>query len=1826
MKKSTKLLSIFLSILMVMSSVSVLAFAAKPEYKTVEALDKAGAYSQYGEVTRIPTDTRVSILFDMLDEILANAKGLPNISLLGININLSSLDNIMESLESLATALRPRGNLHWAMDLGILGDINKLDFDRWDYWKNPQKENMSRDTIPAQSRILYEILYFLEVNTKNNGLPTILQNFSLGLIGNFLPGNIKPMITNLPATIKGLVFPLFERWDDDAATMKLLNTNTNGLQAVVQKYIDGMITKNVSITNVNMDMSGKLSHTTLPVYTDANRPKNITDAKATRHYFVSEGEGANMKLTRYHWEFDDVNVQTGTYVVENTPSDIYHATKEGDHYRFTRYKNGTVQPDNELANLVWYENNTPALHTMHNENKETGIPTLKPDNTAVFNLDKNSILDIFYSFIPYLFDDMAVIVGNGSLKMEMARFFGAKFELLGDQGSAAVQEEAATHVGYVGDFFTKPQQAYIWDFSDYAVIDGTHYWRFKNDYYKADIGNTNEYFKLFNWDFVIEKELLFGDTAKGYINVFPKDVGEKGNLLLHINDLIWNVAKCVLNPDYVNPLASNPAYPQHANYPKLADIWQAGPNSNLLTNIQHLGQAVLAASPAAIFGSNYDLDDRYFSMIMNPGETEKDHQEILVGVACTLIKMLMPQMILPSGETFKQGGANHGTMLGAIFAAVTREVATQFVSTNYDALIYENYANRTFKKADNAYWLDVCATIGTDIGISYLRNLVDLGEEKPAWSGMYADKTYASEADLTVPGSDVKVWEARIDYLLDWGLGAETSCWKFQNIFPLQGQTIDLATVQDPWVKFGALFKTYLGPLVGLLNINMTDTNGTPWLEQFLKNDVVLAALSGDLTKIIDVLDLSKNKAFTDNNVWRQIYLFAKDVLNGLFKGVLGADLVPSTVKGSTPDTFLTQANIIEVVKALLGNLYTNVLHGTTRSSTDKRGPIANKTVPVVNEASVLPGVEKSVIATVLPILGRFIGWKTTAQELKEPTISVSNSANRNYFYTGEGATNSLKIQNNAVGMLEKHRDAKADAAYTMVVESVTSSVGKFTLASNTTIAPGASVPVTYDAQGANNQVVKIDVNYHFVFKDGTDLPSCTTTIYSYVTSVASDLNVGIEDSQNGDTQTGGYTWHITDPTYGNPMDAATFINGVSYKAGNTNSKKGQETGGTITYNNKGDRKYVTANDKGDFKYTGVGVGAIGTYYPLKAVVGAPFASLKSTDKIVLGGVQGQITYKKKTMPVNLNFGTLYLYDTADLEEAFNNLYSLQKSQFPGIAQQDWDALQTALLKAAALLKKPMTKATFDTDFAEANVQKLLTELTTAATKALQSFQMPVDTLTEALAKAEPGVNYDSTNLTMAPGREIDYQDYDLYEYFQYQDVREPLKRRINEYKKPADLTNYISSNPNLNPAIVAAAVKANPIVAYSLTQHTAKEVAERQAAQAYFLANQPKYTLLQNDDAAARLGYYQAICKLHPNKIVRNFLQEEVTLAATYVGEKAQYSARSYAAYEAALAKANAVLAKGAAALRSEAFDAKYELMKAINELVKLEYTRDGKVEKLSCDEAGFYTNLQDAKAEAEAIFANVESFSLTAAAKAELIEMYKKDKQRIADNPNLVVETPTDEVLKNMALGLLLASLGYEVEANGQKVELYPNSANAFLAKDRVYSANEGRKIDGKVEALKTAIARFESAVKLVPVQPGSSDINVNAIQKIVDGLNINNLNATAIQNLLKVEGAQGAIVKVTENAEGTCGTGATVTVENAGKALITYKVVVYGDVNGDAVIDAFDAADANAALKGNAKFEGVFALAADADHQNGFKLEDYSAIVADAAGDTPITQTVA
>lgn len=128
MKKSTKLLSVILAVVMIFSTMSVMAFAAKTKYQTSDNLTALNAYSPDGAVTRLSTDERMSVVFDFLDVTLAaaniNMGDVINKAGLHLVIDLRSVNALCGTIDSAQALLNNGlvGGVKWM--LGIVKDAN----------------------------------------------------------------------------------------------------------------------------------------------------------------------------------------------------------------------------------------------------------------------------------------------------------------------------------------------------------------------------------------------------------------------------------------------------------------------------------------------------------------------------------------------------------------------------------------------------------------------------------------------------------------------------------------------------------------------------------------------------------------------------------------------------------------------------------------------------------------------------------------------------------------------------------------------------------------------------------------------------------------------------------------------------------------------------------------------------------------------------------------------------------------------------------------------------------------------------------------------------------------------------------------------------------------------------------------------------------------------------------------------------------------------------------------------------------------------------------------------------------------------------------------------------------------------------------------------------------------------------------------------------------------------------------------------------------------------------------------------------------------------
>ncbi|MBR5190939.1 MAG: hypothetical protein IKW34_02775, partial [Clostridia bacterium] len=1512
MKKMKKLLSVLLAVIIALSCMSVMASAAKAEYQDVAELEKIGAYSPDGTVTRLESEERVSIFLDFLDNVLRGLNlNLGDISLLSlatIKLNFTSVDNLLASLDSFA-------GLSGVLNLvgGLLGDLKELELGSW-------STGMTRAGT-KQETIVFEIFELLASNTSliNNILTTGIQ---LGLVASFMTSldlsGVNKIVTSLPSFAKGLIIPLFERWDHTTAEMQALEDAISGKKTIAETLawvVEDMLTRDQSLTTVKADSNGNLtSNHKLPT-------------SGTRQTYAVSGDKKTITVSHYYSQrevdknkADDITAVgykvMGSYILEKETdaADAPYVYRELD-----KEGNYVLDAAGQKLSLKYYEPDSAFLQNFADSGKS-------------FDVTAESGANLLYKMIPYVFDELAIVPANGSLKKLLAQFFGTVFTEVGLVGDDAVAALAAANGNNA--FFTQAKGEYIsdWGWSDYAVINGVHYYRFEDQIFEGDSSKANEYMNIINWNYEITSELLtdyipasYGATSKaGYTKI------------LHgINDFLIDVATEVANLDVLN-----------VSFTK-------GDNTNLATNLQKAAKAVLSYHPEHIFGSGYADPDHYYNLIISDNK-----DEVLVGVAALAVDGLAKQMILPGAQSLKA----QGVKVGAIGAAMLRELATQLLPHyNYDALIYSDYNTKTFlANKTNSYWLDVIVTIGVDIGMKYLHNLADMNEDTDAWKALgYGSESMTTPVTYTAASFNQTGWEAKVDYIVDWALtvtkdGSQLT-WNMANLVGSYvtgaGCTIDLATAQDPWAKIDAVFDgvLFFDQFSSETNLE-TGLRGT--IEDFL--NLNFGAILGTPTDPA-IIDVPSSSRLVSTNLLEGLSLEIRDLINGLFKQVGGGSY------------YFIPTNITSI-DGLLGNIST----------------IATNLVGALDDA-----FNNGLLVTVLPILNIFLGWVTDPQKYATPTITLSSGANYVYDDGSDGnATVGITVTNNASGMLLKHRaNIKSDGTYSSVVDkpyvltvkSITCDVAgttfdKSTAALNpyeyTTFT--ATVPYT-----SGNVVAKFTITYAFTQgKDGVAVGG-DNTVQSYVliSNVPTPYEEGRESGDDNKAYSMINTYNKYVPTqdlytavttqtatilayvdtlgaiFNTDCDTQRFAHWVQERAMASNASQYFEnlyatgiTGGVIY---ETDMPQAIKDGGWLFKWGGkedeINKSTTGTLYKAKSGVTADtefaygiydMGTVNVGYKAMTANSKCEGGYKDKESDGKM-FSYKFIYYTKFGAEGVMSDYvgkGLKAADFSAAAQDEFTAYEAALKNVVMYAQYPVT-----------------TDFTTTIQLQIEDAIKALDDAYEALMAAEDGANASAEGADIAEVEaliatddgdgevEINFQDYDLFEYWGYEKYRTTLRNIVAAAKAPEVLDQYyilgsgISYDELVNDVIAGeenATIKA--AITASMTERDADEVAASQKAHDEFVA--PVVEELYLDDQMARYSYYKQF--ILPIKADLSFLNKEIAYAgANYPASvEADYTADSWANY---IEKYNAAKAITASDIPSDVFEAKYNLMVAMKNLL---------------------------------------------------------------------------------------------------------------------------------------------------------------------------------------------------------------------------------------------------------------------------------------------------
>lgn len=1720
MKKSTKLLSVILAVVMIFSTMSVMAFAAKTEYQTSDNLTALDAYSPDGAVTRLSTEERMSVVFDFLDVTLAaaniNMGDVINTAGLRLVIDLRSVNALCGTIDS-AQALLNNGLVKLVK--GLLGIVKDANLKNW-------KSGMTREKN-AQLDIVNGIATLLNDNA---GLVKKVINdgkLDVGIIGNFVDiSGVNKYLSDLPGMLKGLVYPMFARVDDDMTLINTYSTTTANPDTLVKKVLINAMSKPQSYTSYKEDASGNCisNHIALP-----------TSAKAgLRDYYVKDSDSKGAYIEVFEYDTDKK-----MYVAQE---EKYYKTEETD-----MEGKGTgvyVYANAAGENVKYYVKDSYFLPSLATSGKVSEI----------FNLDSNTFVSALYQIAPYVFKDLAPVVLNGSVKMLLAQWFGAeKTELFGGKASEATAVLAKLPSD-VKAFYSKAAGTYNWEWSDFTIgSDGNGYYRLVSKdgltetWLKFDMSTANSFAKLINWNYTISGDFVdeFMPTAANNGSVTASAAGYT-TVLAALNDFVGKA---------IDTMLSDTA--------KAAINWTKGDNTKLIPNLRKALQYVAAYNPEYLFGTGYEtVYAGYYDTVVDKSAS---NQDVVTALGAIGVKALMPQIILPSAAELK------GQNVTALLACVIRELATQFVPTyNYDALIYADYNSKTLVKGkDSGYWLDVIFTMGTDIGMKYLSKLADLGSDKAGGYQFEASKTYKL-ADFE---KNTRAWEKTIDWIIDWALTSDNEwCWKFQKLINTGDLDLDLATAQDPWVKLDKIIRDVL-PVEKI--INETATDGKTFLETVLREDIIDSLLNLDVSKLLGtnsvtgIFNIPANSTLRTEALYPAVFRIVRELLNKVLGKVCGNTALIADSYNSL-DAILQKGAIADLAEKLIVGIAYAV----------KTGGLLDVALPFVNF---------------------FLGWTTNAQSYAEPKLTIDKGT-LNYVQLTNGQMNTtLKVTNASAGMLLKHGDTY-DHPYMLTLKSVTvNGTEMLTAADKKPLSPYESKDVTLNAAVHTDSLVKVTAVYSFTFKDGTAYDGdITSTTFEYATNDTADTVGSAWDSGEKKAtylavdyvKMKGAT--TTDCLVTNPSALASAISNIAVTWTNTRDTDCKFTKGSISgfdanyfessgqaeaLVNKTFLKYV----KDDDSYTG----NIVTVNPLRLKSDVDAATVPSGATYDLGNqavtVSGSHRNKTRTLDMSAPLGTLYYYNGTNVKNAVDSEFKANRdsSKYPAEA---WKTYWTALTAAAKLAYGPFKKA---------NIGNYSDDNLTAAVTALETAAKALDTASTTPASGSATVTPAPIEDALKAAGDINYQNFDLYAYWAYEKAMKAGNAIIDAYKGPVAPEKYIDGSSLSEAEITAIANKANAtyksaIVASMKAPSTEAQNAYMDAVKAY---KAPSYSELEVLNSAKNIAWYASFLKSAAVKTEKQFLAKEIAAAKAQGYKEADYTAGSYARYTKALAAAEALNAN-AEALQSEVFDVKYELEIAQRALMP---------KSASALEAGAYTELEAVIAQAKSIFTDNSAYTFDA--------------------------SKADGLSKTEAYAKLVSVLGYEyTDEKGNTANLYSGSAENYAANDRFYSNVVAAQIDAVVTNLKNAMAPFVCKYVAVPTTAGSSEgVSVTENTSLITGVTPGSL-ATADDVLARVtaKDSSATTLNVAANAAGLYGTGATATLslKSSGAPVAIYTVVIYGDVNGDGVVDGFDASYMDLAINNRATLTGAYKTAGGLATGK-VDLANYGLVVDAAYGGTAIAQ---
>lgn len=574
------------------------------------------------------------------------------------------------------------------------------------------------------------------------------------------------------------------------------------------------------------------------------------------------------------------------------------------------------------------------------------------------------------------------------------------------------------------------------------------------------------------------------------------------------------------------------------------------------------------------------------------------------------------------------------------------------------------------------------------------------------------------------------------------------------------------------------------------------------------------------------------------------------------------------------------------------------------------------------------------------------------------------------------------------------------------------------------------------------------------------------------------------------------------------------------------------------------------------------------------------------------------------------------LYNGYGIDEvlgaALNAAYTRDMFKDGTQATQAWNAYQTALNNAVDVRYGKWVGETFAEDHTQDGVStfKIASEALSEAIEKLLTFMKEDDeAVVTVVAPSDPSSELHHVYLALEELAAKSYRhiNFALYRWAKYSDLRNDLMGLIEAATPPSTVVNDHLVGVDLDNAGIAGVIaaiddaKISDLVGKLVVPATEEEKAAAQEAFDNFVM--PEYDLqsVNNDLKTMLTNEDRLIAKYSDSELanLHHYLKDSI---AKYGKEVASnYTEASFAAYTAALEHAKEVEAN-AKAQPSELHAARYDFQVAYKALIKTEDAVD-------------LSALKEIMAKAKEILANIDDYKLSA-----------KGEENFED---------IEEALKDLILkaGYVVNYEDATYYIGGEYTGEYALSQEGLLT-----GANKQKWVNEITDRVTDAVGNFESALaqdpELFPREPEHTDSDVvydenedhNGVVDEVRNGDITNgylYGITVGQDILQVFHSNAKLETVANDKGVTNGTGATVKLLYAnGELYKVYTVVIFGDVDGDADISLTDAFVVQQNALGSSTLEGAYEFAADVDGSGDISLTDAFVIQQGALGSATVT----